>query len=29
MAAEKAKFDKVDKHWKDTMEIFVKEKNLW
>jgi dynein heavy chain len=29
MAAEKAKFDKVDKHWKETMDLFSKEKNLW
>ena len=29
MAAEKAKFDIVDKHWKVTLEQFTKEKNMW
>lgn len=29
MAAEKLKFDEVDKHWKITLEIFTKEKNMW
>lgn len=29
MAAEKLKFDEVDKHWKVTIEIFTKEKNMW
>lgn len=29
MAAEKAKFDIVDKHWKTTIEIFTKDKNMW
>lgn len=29
MAAEKAKFDMVDRTWRTTMEIFAKDKNLW
>lgn len=29
MAAEKEKFDKVDKTWKTTLDIFAKQKNLW
>jgi dynein heavy chain len=29
MSAEKAKFDLVDRHWKTTIEIFTKEKNMW
>lgn len=29
MAAEKLKFDQVDKHWKLTLEIFTREKNMW
>lgn len=29
MAAEKKKFDDVDTQWRTTMELFVKERNLW
>lgn len=29
MAAEKSKFDIVDKHWKVTLELFTREKNMW
>jgi dynein heavy chain len=29
MQLEKQKFDAVDKFWRDTMEKFSKEKNLW
>lgn len=29
MQAEKAKFDLVDKHWKFTLELFTREKNMW
>lgn len=29
MANEKVKFDAVDKHWKATIEIFTREKNMW
>ena len=29
MKDEKAKFDIVDKHWKQTMDQFTKERNMW
>lgn len=29
MANELVKFDQVDKHWKATLEVFTKEKNMW
>ena len=29
MQEEKAKFDIVDKHWKQTLEQFTKERNMW
>jgi hypothetical protein len=29
MPLEKQKFDQVDKHWKITLEIFTREKNIW
>ena len=29
MQSEKVKFDIVDKHWKVTLEIFTREKNMW
>lgn len=29
MPLEKQKFEQVDKHWKQTLEYFTKEKNIW
>lgn len=29
MPLEKQKFDQVDKHWKITLEVFTRQKNIW